>query len=466
MAIQDFRLKDKKRKWRTKRLTETEVHTLPNGTHRDYGHDNLFLRVRGNSRTWIFRYTFHGEQKSPLSLGSVKQVTLEKARGMAREANRLIGEDDIDPAEKKNNAQVDLEIAAGLATKMREATIYYMNVRIEPSDSAESRKNAKRYCTLIIDTIGDVPVNRVTTDLILTRFNLIERYYDSQPRKVPTGERLRFYLQAILGLHKNRCKLTENAASWEAMEPHLGKFVKAHEVESQPGVHLEDMGRFLYELQHYQVHKTHGRPNKALWLELIYLCGSRPGEGRKAQFGEVVGDNWIVPKHHLKKRRKARAQPITGPMQAVFDEMRQRYRDTHGGREPSPDDLIFPKEDGGLYSGNAINDAIKALKWNYRITAHGARNTIKNWFDANGEDTTLLVYQFDHKSPESGAMQFYDSRVREQVKDPTLKRRRDAMKKYCEWCMKELAAYRDRIEALPAETISNNPTDLSCQVLS
>jgi hypothetical protein len=450
MAIQDFRLKDEKRKWRTKRLTETEVHTLPNGVYRDYGHDNLFLRVRGNSRTWIFRYTFHGKQRPPLSLGSVKQVTLEKAREKAREANRLIGEN-IDPAEKKNNEQAELENAAGLATKMREATIYYMNTNIETSPSEDSRKNARRYCKQIIKTIGDVRVKDVTTDMILNRFNLIERYYNNpNGPQVPNGERLRFYLQAILGLHKDTCKLPSNAAGWDAMRRHIEKFVKKHEdetKESHPGVHLEDMGQFLYELHRYQIHKTHGRPNKSFWLELIYLCGSRPGEGRKATFGELASDDWIVPKNHLKKRRKDRAQPITKLMRAVFDEMLQRYRDLHDGRDPSPDDLIFPKEDGGMYSGNAINDAIKALKWKYRITAHGARNTIRNWFQENGEDTSLLVIQFDHKTTESGAMKFYDATVRKQVKDPTLERRHKAMKKYCAWCMKELAAYQKRIEA-------------------
>ena len=168
--------------------------------YRDYGHDNLFLRVRGNSRTWVFRYTFHGKQRSPLSLGSVKQVTLEKARTAAREANQLIGEG-IDPAEKKNSEQAELELAAGLATKMREATIYYMNVRIEPSTSDYSRKNAKRYCKLIIDTIGKEPVKDVTTGMILQRFNLVERYYASG--QVPNGQRLRFYLQAIFKLHRD-----------------------------------------------------------------------------------------------------------------------------------------------------------------------------------------------------------------------------------------------------------------------
>ena len=179
MAIQDFRLTDKKRKWRTKRLTETEMKTLPNGVFGIMVTPNLFLRVRGNSMTWPFRYTppSGGKQKT-ISLGSVDGgIGLELAREKARECNRLIGEG-IDPAEKKKGEQADLEIAAGLATKMREATIYYMNVRIEPSSSAKSKKNAKRYCKLIIDKIGDVPVNRVTTDLILTRFNLIEKYYE------------------------------------------------------------------------------------------------------------------------------------------------------------------------------------------------------------------------------------------------------------------------------------------------
>jgi integrase len=334
---------------------------------------------------------------------------------------------------------------------MREATIYYMNTQIEPSPSEESKKNAKRYCKLIIKTIGDVRVKDVTTDLILNRFNLIEKYYAND--MVPTGERLRFYLQAILGLHKETCKLPSNAAGWDAMKRHIGKYVKRHKedgIESKPGVHLEDMGRFLYELNNYQ--SSHGRRNGALCLVLIYLTGSRPGEGRKAQWREVVGDDWIVPKGHLKKRRKDRAQPITEPMRAVFDEMRQRYRDLHDGRDPSPDDLIFPNEgSGGMFSAQDISYVIKTLKWSYRITAHGARNTIKNWFDANGEDTSLLVYQFDHRSPESGAMKFYDSRVREQVKDPTLKRRREAMTKYCEWCMNELAKYKASISRTAEE---------------
>jgi integrase len=460
MAIQDFRLTDKKRTWRTKPLTETDIKTLSNGTYRDVRVPNLFLRVRGKSKTWIFRYMFNGKQR-PLHLGSYKGIDLEKARDKARECNRLIGED-IDPAEKKNNEQADLEIAAGLATKMKEATHYYMNTNIAQSDSEDSKKNAKRYCKQIIETIGEVPVRLIDTSMILKRFNLVERYYASG--QVPNGERLRFYLQAIFSLFSDTCKLPRNPAGWEAMRRHLGKFVqnyKANELESQPGVHLEDMGRFLYELQHYQVHKSHGHPNSTLWVELIYLTGSRPGEGRKATWGEIVNDDWIVPKHHLKKRRKARAQPITEPMHAVFDKMRQRYRDTHGGCEPSRDDLIFPKESGGLYAIQATSDVMKALKWDYRITAHGARNTIRNWFQKNGKDTSLLVIQFDHRPPESGAMKFYDASVRVQVEDPTLELRRRVMKEYCEWCMKELAAYRNRIEALPTDQ-----QDLSCPIPS
>jgi integrase len=342
MAIQDHRLKAKKRKWRTKPLTDTDVKTLPDGTYRDVRAPNLFLRVRGNSRSWPFRYTFNGEQKV-ISLGTVDDgVNRERAEEKARECNRLIGEN-IDPSEKRNNEQVDLEIAAGLATKMREATIYYMNVKIEPSTSEASKKNARRYCKQIIKTIGDVPVNRVTTDMILNRFNLIERYYAREGgSQVPNGERLRHYLQAIFRLHMHRCKLTHNPAGWDAMEPHIGKYVKKHNedgIESKPGVHLEDMGRFFHDLQNYQ--SSHNRRNGALCLALIYLTGSRPGEARQAQWGEIVGNDWIVPKHHLKKRRKARAQPITEPMHAVFDEMRQRYRNLHDGRDPSPDDLIF-----------------------------------------------------------------------------------------------------------------------------
>lgn len=61
-------------------LSARSVNTLPEGFHSDGG--NLFLRVRGEARNWIFRYKKLGKQ-IVLGLGATHARPLQEAREIA-----------------------------------------------------------------------------------------------------------------------------------------------------------------------------------------------------------------------------------------------------------------------------------------------------------------------------------------------------------------------------------------------
>jgi integrase len=73
----------------------TQLATLPAGDHTDPAAQGLQLRVRPNSRTWLFRYRWRG-QWVRMTIGHVPEMSLSDARNRALELRRVI-DDGIDP---------------------------------------------------------------------------------------------------------------------------------------------------------------------------------------------------------------------------------------------------------------------------------------------------------------------------------------------------------------------------------
>ena len=69
------------------KLTATQAKAAGEGMHSDGG--GLFLRVRGSTRSWVFRFTAEG-RKREMGLGAVVSVTLAEARRKAAEARATV----------------------------------------------------------------------------------------------------------------------------------------------------------------------------------------------------------------------------------------------------------------------------------------------------------------------------------------------------------------------------------------
>ena len=221
-------------------LNERKLKSLSDGMHRDGA--GLFFRVRDNrsSRTWAFRYTFQGEQKSLMSLGSWPKVSLESAREKAAEANRLIDREDKDPAQVRDDEQLSVDVRAGLAMTIRELVDRYMDVHVSQLRSEFTRYSAAKYCKQIIATIGDATVRTVTTHMLTEKFGLIELY----KTKTPTARNLRYHLSAIFALGMGPCQLVKNPAAWEEMKGTFGKISKNYKPVPHAALSYERVGNF------------------------------------------------------------------------------------------------------------------------------------------------------------------------------------------------------------------------------
>jgi hypothetical protein len=101
------------------RLSVREVQTAGEGDHPDGG--GLLLRVRGDSATWVLRYTAPSGKRREMGLGPVERSnpavcgrSLTGAREQAYAARSLLqqGADPIDERETRKRAQREAEAAS------------------------------------------------------------------------------------------------------------------------------------------------------------------------------------------------------------------------------------------------------------------------------------------------------------------------------------------------------------------
>ena len=96
------------------KLAPTTLTKLPDGDHADGG--NLYLRVRGNSRTWLLRYKSPNSSRTRMGLGSLSSVTLAQARSTARELLAKIKDpiSPVDPIAQRKKAKEAIKLEKGL----------------------------------------------------------------------------------------------------------------------------------------------------------------------------------------------------------------------------------------------------------------------------------------------------------------------------------------------------------------
>lgn len=139
-------------------IRKVSVMTLPDGMYCDG--NGLYLRVRGGSRSWIYRFQ-EGGKKHDMGLGSAKLVSLTSARKAVMElkvqkANRRLGV-------LLNPKKAAPEVSPAFSDLAPEALSNYLNVRKIGPGRAKAIGVALRHCK----PIGDKSVAKITRDDIL-----------------------------------------------------------------------------------------------------------------------------------------------------------------------------------------------------------------------------------------------------------------------------------------------------------
>jgi len=328
------------------KLSARAVATLSKpGRHSDGG--GLYLNLTGSgARSWVFMWKVAGRRRE-IGLGSLRDVTLAKARDRAAEARRLLA-DGLDPlaARTKPRTMTFGEAADALVESMSPS---WRNEK----HRAQWRMTLTAYCS----PIRTLPVADLTTEDVLQVLRPIWL------TKSETASRLRGRIERVFDFAKARgMRSGENPARWrghlDAVLPRRQKLTRGHH-KAMP---FDEVPQFIDRL-----HGMEGVAPRA--LEFLILTAGRTGEVLGAKWDEIDLANriWTVPATRMKAGREHRV-PLTSRALAIL-------ADLHVLRTS---EYVFP----GLKRGRPLsNMALEAVlrRVNVEATVHGFRSAFRDW---------------------------------------------------------------------------------------
>ncbi|HEX7637941.1 MAG TPA: integrase arm-type DNA-binding domain-containing protein [Burkholderiaceae bacterium] len=191
-------------------LTVREVLAAGGGDHADGG--GLLLRVRGESASWVFRYTAKTGRRREMGLGVARRGStaqagdaLTLARRLAHEARELLqaGGDPIDQREQRRGVARELEVkqkatqARERRTLARVAREYHERV-IEPSRTA---KHAAQWIASLEHHVPaelwHAPINSIGAPALLAALTGVRALADGAVPVPETLKRVRQRLDAV-----------------------------------------------------------------------------------------------------------------------------------------------------------------------------------------------------------------------------------------------------------------------------
>jgi integrase len=328
------------------KLSARAVSTLSKrGRHSDGGGLYLSLTDSGG-RSWVFMWKVAGRRRE-IGLGSLRDVTLAKARDRAAEARRLLAEGSDPLAARAKTRTVTFgEAADALVESMSPS---WRNEK----HRAQWRMTLTAYC----GPIRTVPVADITTEDVLRVLRPIWLTTSE------TASRLRGRIERVLDFAKARgMRSGENPARWrghlDAVLPRRQKLTRGHH-KAMP---FDQVPQFINRLRGME-----GVAPRA--LEFLILTAGRTGEVLGAKWDEIdlANRRWTVPATRMKAGRMHRV-PLTDRALAILADLPEIRTGEH----------VFP----GLKRGRPLsNMAMEAVlrRMDVEATVHGFRSAFRDW---------------------------------------------------------------------------------------
>jgi integrase len=329
------------------RLNARAVATITkHGRHADGG--GLYLSISPNGgRRWVFLYRWHGKP-TEIGLGSARDVTLARARELARQARSNLAEG-LNPkdARKPPNTATFGECADRVIEAMRPS---WRNEK----HAAQWTMTLRHYAA----PIRHLPVDKVGTDDVLSVLKPLWNV------KSETASRLRGRIERVLDAAKAQgLRSGENPARWrghlDQLLPKRQRLTRGHHAAmayvAVPG--------FTSNLQSRSA-------IAALALEFAILTAARSAEVLGARWNEFDLDRaiWTVPAGRMKAAREHRVPLSPRALRIVADLEDNRTSD-----------FVFPGEKAGCpLSGMSLEMVLRRMKIE-DATVHGFRSSFRDW---------------------------------------------------------------------------------------
>lgn len=332
-------------------LTAREADTKGDGFHADGG--NLFLKVRGAGRSWVFRYKQNGVSRD-IGLGATHTRSLKEARDIAEKMRRAV-KDGKDPTEI---------IRIKPVAKMPTFGEYALELVENKKTGWRNAKHAAQWLSTLADyafpAIGDkLPANVTLADI---KGILLPIW----ATKTETATRLRQRIEAVLDF----ATVTEkahgryNPARWRGnLDAVLPKASKVSTVKHFASAPFEQVPSIMAALRAKDA-------LSAYCLRFIILTACRSGEARGATWDEIdlAAKIWTIPAARIKANREHRI-PLSDESMDILRVMNER--------RIVGTDRIFAGGRGGLLSDVAVSKMLHDIMPD--ATVHGFRSSFRVW---------------------------------------------------------------------------------------
>jgi len=342
-------------------LTAQEVRRLAkvDGVHRvGLG---LYLRVRGASALWTWRYTNTGKAHE-YSMGAFGDLTLADAVAKVSDLRARVRRGEELPAfnsRRRNETRVPTpnkrierfrDVAEALCESLR-AGWKGVNGGKHGDDWIASLR------TYAYPHFGDKPVAEVVTDDVLAALNPIWR------TKTETASRVRQRIEAVLSAAKARgLRSGENPAAWRGhLDAVLPTISKRKRVAHHAAMAWQDLPAFMAELRR--------RSSMSAWaLRFTILTACRTGEVIGALWSEIDPQAaiWTIPAVRMKAHREHRVPLSMQTLALLRDLPRMDGNDAvfWGARKPTISNMAMLELLRGMRPG---------------LTVHGFRSSFRDW---------------------------------------------------------------------------------------
>ncbi|ATF93353.1 tyrosine-type recombinase/integrase [Cedecea neteri] len=345
------------------------------------GVDGLYLRNRGQSRSWILcvamgvRVNGQGRtvpRRLNLGLGPYPEVSLAEARDKARALRKQI-RNGIDPLEEKHIHKAHQEKQAHKKKTFADCAEDVIEIK---SKELKNQKHIAQWRstleTYAYPVIGQKAVSEITRADLLT---ILEPIWLT---KNETASRLRGRIETIIDYAKAREYFEgDNPAAWKGMlKPLLPMPSKVQKQKHHAALPYSEIGSFMSDLR-----KRAGISARA--LEFSILTVARSGEVRGAEWNEMdlKEKTWTIPGNRMKAGKEHRV-PLSEAAVALLKAL-PRFKDNN---------LVFPAPRGGQLSDMSLLAVLKRMNHS-GLTQHGFRSTFREWA---GETTSHQREVIEH----------------------------------------------------------------------
>lgn len=365
-----------------KELKDIEVRRLSQaGWHAVGGVAGLVLQIKeltakdssGFAKSWLYRYGTGSERKN-IGLGSYPQVTLAKAREIAKKMSSDFKEG-IDPLDVRKAARSALLKAASKAKTFKDCVEEYRGEKgIEHANAKHRRQWVTTLETYAYPFIGKMIVADVTRADVLRVMNQPADPKDPKSQKFwlaknETARRVLGRIKTILDYAKTReYRSGDNPAEWTGnLKTILPEPNKVATVNHHPAVPYRMVGDFMQKL----------RTNKSISakaLQFLIMTGVRSGSVRAADWPEInfAEKLWVIPAEHTKTKEEHRV-PLPPQAIALLQSLPKL----------ADNQKIFPSVRGLQLSDMALSQLMRGMQERGELTVkavpHGFRSTFRDW---------------------------------------------------------------------------------------